>query len=188
MKKKAEAKLSHAQGGSGGARALGSARLTVLHIDDDPNDTELLQAASRQAGVPFVLQRIQDGEQAIAYLSGLGVYADRRRYPLPALILLDLKMPRTSGFEVLKWMRKHPQLGGVPIVVFSGCERQDDIQLAYSMGANSYIVKPLGFQELVRVAETLHTVWLARPLRPAEPASAMSPPGLSQHSFETDFL
>ena len=186
MKKKDE--LNQPLCGSGGARALSSAGLTVLHIDDDPNDTELLQAASRQAGVPFVLQHIQDGEQAIAYLSGLGVYADRRRYPLPTLIILDLKMPRTSGFEVLKSLRKHPRLNAVPVVVLSGSERQDDIQLAYHMGANSYIVKPLGFKELVQVVETLHTVWLARPLRTSHPATITGSKSLAPHAVDTDFL
>ncbi len=189
MRKKSEAKTTASTGGSGGARALGPTRLTVLHVDDDPNDTELLQAASRQAGVPFALQHIQDGEHAIAYLNGLGDFADRRRYPVPSLIILDLKLPRTSGFEVLKWMREHPQYAGIPIVVLSGSENQDDIQRCYSMGANSYIVKPLEYQALIRVVETLHTVWLARPLRREETAPA-TPAGRSvpASSFETDFL
>jgi CheY-like chemotaxis protein len=186
MKRKDEP--NQPRGGSGGARALSSGGLTVLHIDDDPNDTELLQAASRQAGVPFVLQHIQDGEQAIAYISGLGVYADRRRYPLPTLIILDLKMPRTSGFEVLKSLRKHPQLNDAPVVVLSGSERQDDIQLAYRMGANSYIVKPLGFKELVQVVETLHTVWLAKPVNATLPPPAASAKLRAAEALDTDLL
>src|SRR5438105_11917743 len=108
---------SRARGGSGGARAMPKPPLTVLHIDDDPNDTTLLQAAMRRAGVEFLLQNVEDGEHAIAYLSGTGVYADRVVHPLPALILLDLKMPRATGFEVLEWIRSHPELGGLPVVV-----------------------------------------------------------------------
>ena len=75
--------------------------VTVLHVDDDPNDTALLQAASRRAGVAFQLQNVQDGEQAIAYLSGEGPYASRASHPMPSLVLLDLKMPRATGFEIL---------------------------------------------------------------------------------------
>ena len=77
------------------------ARLTVLHIDDDPNDSELFQAAARRASVAFLVQHVTDGEQAMAYLTGRGIYRDRRLYPLPALVLLDLKMPRATGFDVL---------------------------------------------------------------------------------------
>src|SRR6266571_1533857 len=87
---------------------------TVLHIDDDPNDTELLRAATRRAEAHFDLQNVEDGEQAMAYLNGVAPFADRLRYPLPALILLDLKMPRATGLELLKWIRKHPKMGAVP--------------------------------------------------------------------------
>src|SRR6266852_2272704 len=78
--------------------------LVVLHVDDDSNDTLLLQAAARKAGARFTLLNVPDGEQAMTYLSGMGPYADRSRYPLPALIILDLKMPRLTGVEILKWI------------------------------------------------------------------------------------
>src|ERR1043165_3177141 len=87
------------RGGSGGARSAAAKVVTVLHIDDDPNDTELLRAATKRAKTHFDLQNVEDGEHAIAYLNGDGVYADRDRYPMPALILLDLKMPRATGME-----------------------------------------------------------------------------------------
>src|SRR5689334_4482995 len=82
-----------------------SSAATVLHVDDDPNDTALLEAARRKAGVEFRLENVSDGDQAIAYLSGAGQYANRSRYPLPTVILMDLKMPRATGFEILKWIR-----------------------------------------------------------------------------------
>jgi CheY-like chemotaxis protein len=134
--------------------------VTVLHIDDDPNDTELFQAAARRAGVEFRVQHVTDGEQAMAYLTGRGVYANRRRYPLPALVLLDLKMPRATGFDVLHWIRSHPEIGGVPVVIFSGSELQADIQQAYASGADSYMVKPIGFSALVELVKNINHSWL----------------------------
>src|SRR5690242_3847035 len=109
---------------------------TVLHIDNDPNDTELLRAAALKAQVTCALRNMTDGEQAIAYLSGHGRYSDRRLHPLPALILLDLKMPRATGFEVLSWIRAQPQIGHLPVVVLSGSELKDDIKRAFAAGAN----------------------------------------------------
>src|SRR5882724_9143224 len=119
-------------GGSGGARRLAtSAGATVLHVDDDPNDTALLEAARRKAGVDFRLENVGDGDQAIAYLSGAGHYANRTNHPWPTLILLDLKMPRATGFEILKWIRNRPDCKELPVVVLSGSELQEDIRQAY---------------------------------------------------------
>jgi CheY-like chemotaxis protein len=146
----------------------------VLHIDDDPNDTELFRAAARKANVQFSIYNVADGDQAMAYLNGRGVYADRRLYPLPVLILLDLKMPRATGFEVLSWIRNHSQVGNLPVVVFSGSELKDDIQQAYAVGADSYMVKPLGFTELVNLVKTLNTDWITRGVRQL---SSMARPG-----------
>jgi CheY-like chemotaxis protein len=134
--------------------------LTVLHVDDDANDTALLQAAARKANLSFTLENVEDFEQTMAYLNGEGGYSDRARHPLPSLILLDLKMPRATGFEVLGWIRKNPGTGHMPVVVLSGSELQDDIRRAYIGGANSYLVKPLGFDALVSLVKNIYTVWL----------------------------
>ncbi len=134
--------------------------MTVLHVDDDPNDSELLASAARKAGVEFSLQNVVDGEQAMAYLSGGGAFADRRKYPLPSLILLDLKMPRTTGFEVLTWLRARAQLGHIPVVVLSGSELRRDRDRAHAEGASSYLVKPLGFEALVALIRDLDSTWL----------------------------
>src|SRR5512140_2159425 len=127
---------------SNGMTAKADGVVTVLHVDDDPNDTELLRAATRKAGVRFTLHNVEDADQAVAYLSGRGHFADRARYPMPALGLLDLKMPRQTGLEVLRWIRARPDLQYVPVVVLSGSELKDDIQKAKEAGANSYLVKP----------------------------------------------
>jgi CheY-like chemotaxis protein len=148
--------------GSGGARHFApSSGVTVLHVDDDPNDTALLEAARRKAELEFRLENVSDGDQAMAYLNGSGTYTDRRRHPWPTLILLDLKMPRATGFEILKWIRNRPDCKELPVVVLSGSELQEDIRKAYKMGANSYLVKPLGFEALVELLRNITSVWLA---------------------------
>jgi CheY-like chemotaxis protein len=127
-------------------------RVTVLHVDDDPNDTTLLQVACAKADVNFELHNIGDAEQVFEYLSGTGKYADRT---LPGLVLLDLKMPRATGLEVLKWIRNHSMLKQLPVIVLSGSELQEDIHQAYAGGANSYLVKPPSFDSLVNLVKDI---------------------------------
>src|SRR6266404_7497568 len=164
MKEKASLarSVSKPRGAARSAQPAASSLFTVLHIDDNPNDTELLRAATRRADAHLDLQNVEDGEQAMAYLNGVAPYADRVRYPLPALILLDLKMPRATGFELLKWIRKHPEIGAVPVVILSGSELHEDIRQAYAFGANSYLIKPLGFEALVDLVKDVKSVWLAQ--------------------------
>jgi Response regulators consisting of a CheY-like receiver domain and a winged-helix DNA-binding domain len=150
----------------GGVRLATSSGVTVLHVDDDPNDTALLEAARRKAEIEFRLENVSDGDQAMAYLNGSGPYENRARHPWPTLVLLDLKMPRATGFEILRWIRNRPDCTELPVVVLSGSELQEDIRQAYSMGANSYLVKPLGFEALVQLVRNITSVWLApRPRR-----------------------
>ena len=167
IKKRSGAKALRTRDGSALASDLGERPVTVLHIDDDPNDTELLRAAVRKAEAAFILHNAEDGEKAIAYLSGQGIYADRQPYQLPALILLDLKMPRATGFEILSWIRAHPELGELPVVVLSGSDQQDDIRRAYASGANSYHIKPLGFEALVSLVKNLNHSWAANSAHPS---------------------
>jgi CheY-like chemotaxis protein len=127
---------------------------TVLHVEDDPNDTLLLEHACRKAGVVFDLRAVSDGDQAIAYLRGLDDFSDRARHPLPNLILLDLKMPRLSGFDVLAWLRENLP-NGAPVVVLTSSNHDADVKRAYDLGAKSYLVKPVGFEALVELVKTL---------------------------------
>src|ERR1043166_664182 len=162
MKNTTNATLPMAYGGSGGARQLTDlSGATVLHVDDDSNDAALLEAAQRKAGINFRLENVCDGDQAIAYLSGAGQYENRTKHPWPTLILLDLKMPRATGFEILKWIRNHPNCKNLPVIVLSGSELQEDMRRAYLVGANSYLVKPLGFEALVSLVKSVASIWLA---------------------------
>lgn len=144
---------------------------SVLLVEDDPDDVLLTQRAFRKLGVPTSMQVVGDGEQALAYLVGRGDYADRERFPLPDLMLLDLKLPRRSGFEVLEWLRAQPGLRRLPVVVLTGSRESVDVNRALDLGANSYLVKPVGFDDLLEVVRTLRLYWLVLNERPTvEPA------------------
>lgn len=132
----------------------------VLLVEDDPNDVLLIRRAFRKSDVANPIQVVGDGEEAIAYLSGRGPYADRERYPLPVLLLLDLKLPRKSGFEVLEWLRQQPGLKRLPVVVLTSSAETPDVNRAYDLGANSYLVKPVRFEGLLRMVQTLNLYWL----------------------------
>ena len=128
---------------------------TILHVEDDPNDTLLLEHACKKAGLLFDLQAVSDGDQAIAYLRGVNAFSDRSKHPMPKLILLDLKMPRLSGFDVLAWLRSDEQLRVVPVVVLTSSNHDADVKRAYDLGAKSYLVKPVGFEALVELVKAL---------------------------------
>ena len=132
----------------------------VLLADDDPNDVFLLQRAFQKTNIANPLRVVRDGEEAMAYLGGQGQYADRQLHPLPVLLLLDLKMPRKSGFEVLRWLRQQSGLKRLPVVVLTSSNQNPDINKAFDLGANSYIVKPGGFDSLVEMVKNLNLYWL----------------------------
>ena len=132
----------------------------ILLAEDDPNDVLLIQRAFQRTHVANPLQVVRDGEEALAYLSGQGAFADRERHPLPVLMLMDLKMPRKSGLEVLEWVRQQPGLKRLPITVLTSSNQSPDINRAYELGANSYLVKPAGFDSLLELVKNLDMYWL----------------------------
>lgn len=134
---------------------------TILLVEDDPNDILLTQRAFRKANLANAsLQIVSDGDSAVFYLSGEGKYSDRDRYPLPVLILLDLKLPRRSGHEILAWLRQQPEIKRLPVIMLTSSKENMDINQAYDLGANSYLVKPVGLAALVEVVQTLNLYWL----------------------------
>ena len=141
-------------------------RTNILHVEDDSNDTLLFQHACRKAGLNVSLHTVDDGEVAIEYLNGSEKFSDRQQYPLPDLVLLDLKLPRINGFEFLAWLRKDPRFHRLPVVVLTSSNQDTDVRRAYDIGANSYLVKPVGFDALVELAKSFHQYWLMLNLQP----------------------
>ena len=132
----------------------------ILLAEDDPNDVLLIQRAFQRNHVANPVQVVRDGEEALAYLSGQAPFADRERHPLPVLMLMDLKMPRKSGLEVLEWVRQQPGLKRLPIIVLTSSNQSPDINRAYELGANSYLFKPAGFDSLLDLVKNLDMYWL----------------------------
>ncbi|RUT05613.1 response regulator [Dulcicalothrix desertica PCC 7102] len=137
-----------------------SSQDTILLIEDNPKDVLLMQRAVRKAGIANPLQVVNDGDAAVLYLSGQAPYNDRNSYPLPVLILLDLKLPRRSGAEVLMWLRQQPGLKRLPVVVLTASQEYIDINNVYDLGVNAYIVKPVAFNDLVEIVKTLNLHWI----------------------------
>jgi CheY-like chemotaxis protein len=140
---------------------------TILYVDDDDNDVVLLKHAFRAASLRFNIQVVNDPENAGAYLSGDGPYADRKCFPMPALVLLDLKMPRMHGLEVLSWIRKQPLLRRMVVIVLTASNHSAEINRAYELGANSYLVKPVELAALVEMAKGIASYWMALSVQPA---------------------
>lgn len=138
----------------------------VLLVEDDPNDVLLMRRAFKMAGIEAALHVVGDGMTAIEYLSGVGEYADRGRYPLPSLMLLDLKLPRRSGHEVLAWLRQESALRRLPVTVLTASRESLDVERAYELGANSYLVKPTAFSALLELVSALGRYWLLLNERP----------------------
>ena len=136
-------------------------KYTVLLVEDNTADILLMQRAFRHEHFSKVaLQIVKDGDAAVAYLRGEDEYADREHYPLPVLILLDLKLPRRSGHEILDWLRQQPELKRLPVVILTSSREAIDINQAYDSGVNSYLVKPTGLTALLEMMKSVNLYWL----------------------------
>ena len=139
---------------------------TVLLAEDNSTDALMVQRAFKKANLLNPVQVVDDGDKAVAYLAGDGPYADREKYPLPVLLLLDLKLPRRSGLEVLEWLKQQPAIKRLPVVVLTSSKENADINRAYDLGANSYLVKPLDFDPLLELVKTLGLYWVVMNEKP----------------------
>jgi CheY-like chemotaxis protein len=156
----------------GNKKATGLEHYSILLVEDDPNDIILIKRAFGKANITNPLQVVEDEEEAIACLAGKGRYANWQNYPLPILILLDLKLPRKSGHEVLEWLRQQPMLKLLTVVVLTSSQQSSDVNRAYDLGANSYLVKPVTFDVLVEMVKSLNFYWVIlneKPIIKGEP-------------------
>ena len=134
--------------------------LPVPLVHDHPNVQILIHRAFTQPQLSNAVHLVEDGDAAVSYLAGEGPYADRQRHPLPGLVLLDLKLPRRSGLEVLGWLRAQPVLGRIPVVILTSSRQRDDIDRAYDLHANSYVVKPVDLPALSEVVRSAAVYWM----------------------------
>jgi CheY-like chemotaxis protein len=133
----------------------------VLYVEDEEADALLLSLAFKRAHLPHPIHTVIDGVEAIDYLAGKGSFADREHHPFPALVLLDLKLPRKSGFDVLEWARQQPGLAALPIVIYTSSDRETDRARAMELGASAYIVKRSNIDQLGELVRALSQRWLA---------------------------
>jgi len=129
----------------------------ILVVEDNENDVLLIRRTLERSGILNPRHFVKSGEEAINYLVGVGPYANRERFPFPELVLLDLKLVQMDGFEVLKWVRAHPHFKDLRVVVLTSSSNIRDVNKAYQLGANSFLVKPL---ELENIASFFATIWI----------------------------
>jgi CheY-like chemotaxis protein len=151
----------------------------ILLVEDRPDDILLVRKALAGADVHNPLVVVRDGEEAVSYLEGDGKFSNRAEYPLPDIMLLDLKLPKMDGFEVLRWVRSHPAFKGLRIIVLTSSEDIYDVNAADHLGANSFLVKPLEFENYPAMMRTLASFWLHQ-----SPAPTMERPAKGRRGRE----
>jgi len=154
-------------------------RSVILLCEDSREDSFLLRHAFVKAGLSHRVIDVRNGQQAINYLSGAGLYTDRQQHPLPDLVLIDLKMPLLDGFEVLAWAQGRPELQSIPVIVVSGSSQSADIEAARKLGARDYLVKPKDWEDLIKFARVLHERYLSgsSATQTSSPEAAFKTPG-----------
>jgi CheY-like chemotaxis protein len=133
--------------------------LKLLLIEDSEDDAFLLSRALDREQIRMSFKRVQNGDQAIRYLQGDGEYSNRDEFPFPNIIFTDLKMPGMDGFSILSWLKKHPQCQLLPTMVFTSSSNEKDVERAYHLGANAYLVKPNSISELQKLVRSAHEFW-----------------------------
>jgi CheY-like chemotaxis protein len=134
----------------------------ILLAEDEEDYILLIQQAFSKAKIKNPLYVVSTGQDALAYFQGTGKFANREEYPLPDLLLLDLKLPCYSGFEILAWIRSQPGLAGLRVLVLTSSDRIKDVNDAYRLGANSFLVKPYDFEDLIHFSQLIQEFWLGR--------------------------
>ena len=144
----------------------------ILLVEDNEDDVFLMKHALNGAGVSNPVFVVETGQDAVDYLAGTGAYQDRSRFPLPIIVFLDLKLPLMSGHEVLAWIRAQRQLESLNVVVLTSSNEPSDVRRSYSLGANSYLIKPLTAQQLIDLAKAFNWSWMERRMPVTAPKAA----------------
>jgi CheY-like chemotaxis protein len=134
----------------------------ILQIEDEETEVVLLREAFTRAGIPNPVRVARDGQQAIEYLAGEGRFSNRSIYPKPGVVLLDLKIPKVPGLEVLSWIRQQPAFDSLRVAVFSSSEDPAVVEAAYGLGISAYYIKPVSMSERVKIAEEIKALLLGR--------------------------
>ena len=149
-------------------------RPTLLIVEDNEDDIFFVERIFKQIGARCELRFARDGIEAIEYLGGKGVFSDRSKYPMPTIILMDLKMPRRNGFEVLEWMHNQPEIKLIPTIVVTSSTLQEDVTRAYRLGANAVMNKPVDKDSLLQMLKSFHIYWTDFVEMPEVKASTMA--------------
>ena len=133
---------------------------TILLVEDNEDDVIFMKRAFKQAELLESLKVVKDGQEAIDYLSGANQFADRTTFPMPCLVLLDLKLPRKGGLEVLRWIREQPGLRSLVVLILTTSRERNDLEKAYELGGNGFLVKPPAYQQLAEMVKAIKGFWL----------------------------
>lgn len=142
--------------------------IDILLIEDNPNDVELTLHALRKHHLANHIHVINDGEEAVEYIFCKGKYADRDQFQTPKVIFLDLKLPKVDGIEILKMIKNDPRTKKIPVIILTSSKEERDIMTSYESGANSFIVKPVNFENFVTSIGDLGLYWLVLNESPKE--------------------
>ena len=142
--------------------------LPILLVEDDEDYALILQSAMKAIGWRNPIRIVHNGKEAVQYLNGEGKYSDREAWPFPSVMFVDVKMPLANGFEVLRWMRNHPECSVVPTMMLSTSDDEKDVRLASELGASAYVMKPADTDDLKGMLQAAYDFWVrcAKPTAP----------------------
>ena len=132
----------------------------ILHVEDNEDDQFFLKRAFAAAGIENTIHIVEDGQRAIDYLSSQGAFTDVQQYPTPCLVILDLKLLKLHGLDVLRWIRAHKEFKSIVVVILSSSPLRNDVDMAYDIGVNSFLVKPLSADQMTHIGRLIKEYWL----------------------------
>ena len=145
--------------------------LNILIAEDNEDDAFILTHTLNAAGLPNPVFICRDGQEVINYIKGDGSFSDREKYPLPGMLILDIKMPRLTGLEVLRWVRAHPGCAVIPTIILTSSAHPNDVLEAFANGVNAYFMKPPTTDEMRDLLQLIHRFWTASVLPPMPPVA-----------------